>query len=108
MTETIGVTIGLKRILRIGTQVSIVLWLFPVITSAQTGTIAGNVKDTSDAVMPGVTVEASSPALIERVRSVVTDTRGEYKIVDLVPGVYSVTFSLTGFSTVKREGIELT
>jgi hypothetical protein len=54
-----------------------------------------------------VTVEASSPALIEKVRSVVTDDRGEYKIVDLRPGTYTVTFSLTGFSTVKREGIEL-
>src|SRR5437867_1150897 len=69
---------------------------------------AGVVKDTSGAVLPGVTVEASSPALIEKVRSVVTDNTGQYKIVDLRPGTYSVTFSLTGFSTVKREGLELT
>src|SRR5262245_23202134 len=72
-----------------------------------TGGIAGVVRDTSGAVMPGVTVEASSPALIERVRSVVTDAEGQYKIIDLRPGTYSVTFTLTGFSTVKREGIEI-
>jgi hypothetical protein len=58
--------------------------------------------------MPGVTVEASSPALIEKVRSVVTDSQGLYKIIDLRPGVYTVTFTLPGFSVVKREGIELT
>ena len=65
-------------------------------------------KDTSGAVLPGVTVEAASPALIEKVRTVVTDGAGQYKIVDLRPGVYTVTFTLAGFSTVKREGIELT
>ena len=75
---------------------------------AQTGTIAGSVKDTSGAVMPGVTVEAASPALIEKVRSVITDSQGEYKLVDLRAGVYAVTFTLTGFSSVKREGLELT
>jgi hypothetical protein len=69
--------------------------------------IAGIVKDTSGAVLPGVTVEAASPALIEKSRSVVTDGEGRYNIVDLRPGVYSVTFSLQGFSTLKREGIEL-
>ena len=57
--------------------------------------------------MPGVSVEASSPALIEKVRTVVTDDTGQYRIVDLRPGVYKVTFSLSGFSTVDREGIEL-
>jgi len=66
------------------------------------------VKDTSGAVLPGVTVEASSPALIEKVRSVVTVTAGQYKIVDLRPGTYTVTFTLTGFSVFKREGVELT
>jgi len=79
--------------------------------SAQTltsGSIAGVVKDTSGAVVPGVTVEVSSPALIERVRTVVTDSSGQYKVVDLRPGVYTVSFTLTGFSTVKREGVELT
>ena len=58
--------------------------------------------------MPGVTVEAASPALIERVRSVVSDGEGRYNIVDLRPGTYDVTFTLAGFATVKREGIVLT
>ena len=71
------------------------------------GSIVGLVKDASGAVLPGVTVEASSPALIEKVRSVVTDGTGQYRIQTLRPGTYSVTFSLPGFSTVKRDGIEL-
>src|SRR5256886_6386866 len=70
--------------------------------------ITGVVKDASGAVLPGVTVEVASPVLIERVRSVVTDDTGQYRIVDLRPGTYSVTFTLPGFSTVKREGIEIT
>jgi hypothetical protein len=69
--------------------------------------IAGIVKDASGGVLPGVTVEAGSPALIEKVRTVTTDEKGEYKIVGLLPGVYSVTFTLSGFSTMKREGVEL-
>jgi hypothetical protein len=72
------------------------------------GSIAGVVRDTTGAVLPGVTVEASSPALIEKVRSAVTDAQGNYKIIDLRPGTYSVTFTLPGFSTYRREGIELT
>ena len=83
------------------------LLLFPAIASAQ-ATIAGTARDASGAVLPGVTVEAASPALIEKVRTVVTDGSGQYQIVDLRPGSYSVTFTLAGFSTVKREGIELT
>src|SRR5215475_2682508 len=67
---------------------------------------AGVIKDTSRAILPGVTVEASSPALIEKLRTVVTDERGSYQIVDLRPGIYTLEFSLPGFSTVKRE-IEL-
>ena len=74
----------------------------------QTGSIAGVVRDTSGAVLPGVTVEASSPALIEKSRSVVTDGQGRYTIVDLRPGTYSVAFTLPGFATIRREGIELT
>src|SRR5262245_7704703 len=74
---------------------------------SSSGAIAGSVRDATGAVLPGVTVEASSPALIEKVRTVVTDDRGEYKIIDLRPGTYTVTFSLVGFSTVRREGIEL-
>ena len=81
--------------------------LIPAAASAQ-ASIAGVVRDTSGAVLPGVTVEASSPALIEKVRSVTTDSTGQYRIVDLRPGTYAVTFTLPGFSTVRREGIELT
>jgi hypothetical protein len=81
--------------------------LSPRISFAQSTGIAGVVKDTSGAVLPGVAVEAASDALIERVRTATTDAQGQYKIVDLRPGVYTVTFTLPGFSTVKREGIEL-
>ena len=69
--------------------------------------ITGTVRDTSGAVLPGVTVEASSPALIERVRSATTDGNGQYRVVDLRAGEYTVTFALQGFSTVKREGVTL-
>ncbi|MBM3819889.1 MAG: TonB-dependent receptor [Acidimicrobiia bacterium] len=69
--------------------------------------IAGVVRDTSGAVLPGVTVEAASPALIEQTRSVTTDGTGLFRIVDLRPGVYAVTFTLPGFSTVRREGVTL-
>src|SRR5262245_31381011 len=75
--------------------------------STTTGAIAGLVKDATGAVLPGVTVEASSPALIEGARSVTTDAQGNYKITDLRPGTYSVTITLPGFSVYKREGIEL-
>src|SRR5436305_14902851 len=76
--------------------------------AAQSGaSISGVVKDASGAVLPGVTVEATSPALIEKVRSAVSDGSGQYRITELLPGTYTVTFALTGFSTVKREGIEL-
>src|SRR5262245_25037028 len=83
----------------------------PAVAAAQSATsssIAGVVKDATGAVLPGVTVEAASPALIEKVRSVVTDGEGNYKLVDLRPGTYSVTFSLPGFAVVKREGLQLT
>src|SRR5688572_16978081 len=74
--------------------------------SLSSGTIAGAVRDESGGVLPGVTVEAASPVLIEKVRTVVTDDRGLFRIVDLRPGVYTVTFSLPGFTTLRREGIE--
>ena len=70
--------------------------------------VAGTVKDSSGAILPGVNVEASSPVLIEKSRTVVTDGTGQYRIVDLKPGTYTVTFTLSGFATVKREAIELT
>ena len=74
---------------------------------AQSSGIAGIVRDSSGGVLPGVTVEAASPALIERARAVTTDSQGRYNIIDLRPGVYSVTFTLTGFSTVRRAEIQL-
>src|SRR5512138_1886794 len=77
-------------------------------TAYAQASITGVVKDGSGAVLPGVTVEAASPALIEKVRSVVTDGTGQYRIENLRPGTYSVTFTLPGFATSKREGIELT
>src|SRR3954471_16575096 len=83
------------------------LILLPVCAFAQ-ATIAGVVKDSSGAVLPGVTVEASSPALIEKVRTATSDGGGQYRIIDLRPGTYTVTFTLTGFNTVKRDGVELT
>ena len=81
--------------------------MLPALASAQ-ASITGVVQDPSGGVLPGVTVEASSPALIEKVRTAVTDGNGRFQIVDLRPGPYRVTFSLTGFSTVVRDGIELT
>src|SRR5580765_4822570 len=92
---------------RLAALVLVAFVLAPLTAGAQSA-IAGVVKDASGAVLPGVNVEASSPALIEKSRSVVTDAQGQYKIVDLRPGVYSVTFSLSGFATVQREGVELT
>lgn len=83
-----------------------ILLLVPSSLFAQ-GTITGVVRDPLGAVLPGVTVEASSPALIERVRTVVTDGTGQYRIIDLRPGSYVVTFSLSGFNTFRREGVEL-
>jgi hypothetical protein len=84
------------------------LVLAPALASAQTSTISGTVRDASGGVLPGVTVEASSPALIEKTRSTVTSDTGTFSILALRPGTYTVTFSLPGFSTVIREGIELT
>ena len=84
-----------------------VLLALPAAVYAQSSGIAGIVKDASGGVLPGVTVEASSPALIERSRTAVTDSQGRYNIVDLRPGVYTVTFTLTGFSTVRRQEIQL-
>ena len=87
------------------------LALVPAAGNAQSlssGTIGGVVRDESGGVLPGVTVEAASPALIEKVRSAVTDDRGIYRIIDLRPGAYTVSFTLPGFSTFRREGVELT
>ena len=92
----------LKRVLFVLTCLVI-----PASAYAQ-ASITGVVKDASGAVLPGVTVEAASPVLIEKVRTAVTDGTGQYRVVDLRTGIYSVTFTLTGFSTVKRDDVELT
>ena len=83
-----------------------VLALIPAASYAQ-ATVTGVVTDASGAVLPGVTVEAASPALIEKVRSTVTDGTGQYQIVNLAPGTYTLTYTLPGFNTVSRGGVEL-
>ena len=95
-----------RLIVRVSVAAVAFLVLVPGVIFAQSG-IAGVVRDTSGAVLPGVTVEAASPVLIEKIRTAVTGSDGTYTIPDLRPGAYSVTFSLPGFSTVKRDGIEL-
>jgi hypothetical protein len=98
----------MKRLAAKWLAMALLLVCMPHLAAAQTSTIAGEVKDTSGAVLPGVTVEVASPALIEKVRSAITDGAGRFSVTSLRPGTYSVTFSLPGFSTVKREGVELT
>jgi len=92
----------------VGTRAALLTWFafLPAAVFAQ-GSITGTVKDSSGAVLPGVTVQASSDVLIEKVRSAVTDGTGQYRIVDLRPGTYSVVFALSGFSSFTRAGIEL-
>ncbi len=80
--------------------------LLPLSAHAQS-TIAGVVRDATGAVLPGVTVEASSPVLIEKLRTAVTDNTGQYRLAELRPGTYSLAFTLTGFATVKRDGVEV-
>jgi hypothetical protein len=87
--------------------VTLAVVLVPTTVLAQ-ASLSGVVKDSSGAVLPGVTVEASSPVLIEKVRSALTDGTGRYQIIDLRPGSYLVTFSLSGFTTVRRENVQLT
>ena len=79
--------------------------LLPVPLFAQ-ASLTGTVRDVSGAVLPGVTVEASSPALIEKTRSATTDGSGQYRIIDLRPGPYVLTFTLAGFAPVKRQNVE--
>ena len=90
---------------RLGLVVLMVLAAAAASDAQTLGTIAGVVKDTSGAVLPGVSVEVSSPVLIEESRTAVTDSSGQYAIINLPAGSYDVAFSLSGFSTVKRGGI---
>src|SRR5476649_311067 len=96
----------MRRVVLSLAVLSAAVLLFPRTSSAQAA-IAGVVKDTSGSIMPGVLVEASSPALIEKSRSAITDGAGQYKIIDLSPGTYQVSFTLTGFKAVHRAGIVL-
>ena len=93
--------------MRIANRVAAVLFMLLAVPAAtfaqQLGTIAGAVRDTSGAVLPGVTVEVASPALIEKVRTAVADGSGQYTVINLPVGTYSVTFTLPGFNTVRRE-----
>jgi hypothetical protein len=100
----------MRRIVHGATQMGIVAVLVLLASTALAqvnSSIAGMVRDESGGVLPGVTVEAASPALIEKVRSVATDERGRYRFADLRPGTYRVTFTLPGFGTVVRDGVEL-
>jgi hypothetical protein len=96
----------MQRALTLVGATVVALLIAPQFASAQ-ATITGTVRDTSGAVLPGVTVEATSPALIEKVRTAVSDGAGLYRIEDLRPGTYVVTFTLPGFTSFKREGVEL-
>jgi hypothetical protein len=95
----------MKHSIRLGVLALVVFAATPA-AYAQ-GTLAGVARDATGAVLPGVTIEAASPALIEKVRTTVTDQSGQYRIVDLRGGTYTVTFTLPGFVTVRREGVEL-
>src|SRR5678815_896815 len=97
----------MRRYARVALMVLAWSLVVPVAAHAQ-ATITGVVRDTSGAVLPGVTVEVASPVLIEKVRSVVTGETGQYRVENLRPGTYTVTITLPGFSTVKRDGVELT
>jgi hypothetical protein len=92
---------------RLSTLLMLLGFMSMMPTVAQAQVLAGVVRDPAGLVLPGVTVEAASPALIEKIRSVVTDSTGQYRIVDLRPGTYTLTFALPGFNTVVRSGIEL-
>src|SRR4051812_34934650 len=96
----------MRRLSAASVLVILVALFAPSVTYAQ-ATLAGVVRDASEGVLPGVTVEASSPNLIEKARNAVTDSTGQYRITELAPGSYTLTFTLTGFSTVKREAINV-
>src|SRR6266849_5763170 len=96
------------RALKLSFTILAFLVLLPAAAFAQQGQIAGTVRDASDAVMPGVIVEVTSPALIEKVRSATTDSSGQYRITNLPVGTYTVTFTVEGFSKQQRDDVVLT
>src|SRR5476649_1405567 len=96
----------MRVLLKLALLALVAVVLAPAAAYAQ-ASVTAVVKDSSGAVLPGVTVEVASPALIEKTRSTVTNGSGLYQIIQLTPGTYSVTFSLSGFSTHKRDGLEL-
>ena len=98
----------MRGVLRVCLAAAAVLVLGPATALAQEGQIAGTVRDTSGALMPGVTVEVTSPALIEKVRTASTDASGQYRITNLPVGTYKVTFSLEGFTKQERDDVVLT
>jgi hypothetical protein len=96
----------MRALLRASCVIATLLFFAPPAFSQ--ANLSGTVKDSSGAILPGVSVEAASPVLIEKSRTVVTDGSGQYRIVNLTPGTYTVTFSLSGFTTVRRDGVEVT
>ncbi len=98
---------GIRRVTGIAALIACVFATIPSTVFAQAA-IAGTVRDTSGAVLPDVTVAATSPVLIEKVRSATTDDNGQYRIENLRPGIYTVSFARAGLATETQEGIELT
>ena len=94
--------------LRCALSILVAAFCLAVSATAHAQSVAGTVRDTSGAVLPGVSVEAASPALIERSRSVVKDANGQYQIIDLRPGAYTITFTLPGFTTVITADVTVT
>src|SRR5262245_22455950 len=98
----------MNRATKVLLPLAAVMALLPTAVFAQEGQIAGTVRDTSGAVIPGVTVEATSPALIEKVRATTSDANGQYRLTNLPVGTYSMTFTLAGFTRLQRDNIILT
>src|SRR5688500_12371858 len=99
---------AMRGVMKCFLAVTAVWLMLPAAALAQEGQIAGTVRDSSGGVMPGVTVEATSPALIEKVRTTVSDNGGQYRLTNLPVGTYTVTFTLSGFAPQKFEAVSLT